>query len=120
MSDDVLISIDGSAGRISLNRPKALHALTLEMCHAMSAALTGWEHDEAVHAVVIDHAEGRGRPREDEARRERPDHRIDVAGGILVRRTRRRRSDQRDRAERKGRPQRSHTEDNEGERPYLL
>ncbi|GMN02160.1 enoyl-CoA hydratase/isomerase family protein [Erythrobacter sp. MTPC3] len=60
MTQDVNIHTHGRVGHISLNRPKALHALTLDMCHAMSAALTKWEHDDAVEAVIIDHAEGRG------------------------------------------------------------
>jgi enoyl-CoA hydratase len=60
MSDDVLISTNGPIGHISLNRPKALHALTLEMCHAMSAALTEWAGDDSIKAVILDHAEGRG------------------------------------------------------------
>lgn len=60
MTADVIIRRDGAVGRISLNRPKALHALTMEMCHTMSAALTAWEGDRAVEAVIIDHAEGRG------------------------------------------------------------
>ncbi len=60
MTADVLIRRDGSAGHISLNRPKALHALTLDMCHAMSAALAEWAADDTVEAVIIDHAEGRG------------------------------------------------------------
>jgi enoyl-CoA hydratase len=60
MTEDVLTHRAGAVGHISLNRPKALHALTLDMCHAMSAALTEWKHDDAVEAVVIDHAEGRG------------------------------------------------------------
>ncbi|MEP2552401.1 MAG: enoyl-CoA hydratase/isomerase family protein, partial [Marinomonas sp.] len=58
MTDDVKITIEGAVGRISLNRPKALHALTMDMCHAMSAALSEWADDDAVEAVVIDHAEG--------------------------------------------------------------
>jgi enoyl-CoA hydratase len=60
MTDDVLISTNGPIGHISLNRPKALHALTLEMCHAMSAALSEWARDDAIKAVILDHAEGRG------------------------------------------------------------
>ena len=60
MTDDVLIATRGPIGHISLNRPKALHALTLEMCHAMSAALTAWADDDAIHAVILDHNEGRG------------------------------------------------------------
>ncbi len=58
MTQDVLTRKNGPIGHISLNRPKALHALTLDMCHAMSAALTEWEKDDAVDAIIIDHAEG--------------------------------------------------------------
>jgi len=60
MTTDVLTRKHGRIGHISLNRPKAIHALTLEMCHAMSAALTEWENDDAVEAVILDHNEGRG------------------------------------------------------------
>jgi enoyl-CoA hydratase len=60
MTSEVIIRENGRAGHISLNRPKALHALTLDMCHAMSAALTSWAEDNAVEAVILDHAEGRG------------------------------------------------------------
>ena len=60
MSDDVLISVEQGVGRIRLNRPKAIHALTTQMCEAMSAALLQWRHDPAVELVIIDHAEGRG------------------------------------------------------------
>ncbi|WFL76186.1 enoyl-CoA hydratase/isomerase family protein [Altererythrobacter arenosus] len=60
MSNDVLIHRHGRVGHISLNRPKALHALTLDMCHAMSAALSEWADDDDIVAVILDHAEGRG------------------------------------------------------------
>jgi enoyl-CoA hydratase len=60
MTEDVLIHKHGRVGHISLNRPKALHALTLEMCHAMSAALSAWADDGEVEAVILDHSEGRG------------------------------------------------------------
>ena len=60
MTDEVHIHTHGRVGHISLNRPKALHALTLDMCHAMSAALTEWANDDAIEAVILDHAEGRG------------------------------------------------------------
>ena len=30
------------------------------MCHAMSAALTQWEKDDAIQAIIIDHDDGRG------------------------------------------------------------
>ncbi|HXH51887.1 MAG TPA: enoyl-CoA hydratase/isomerase family protein [Sphingomicrobium sp.] len=60
MSDDVLISIERGVGRLRLNRPTAIHALTRDMCEAMSAALLRWIGDSNVEAVIIDHAEGRG------------------------------------------------------------
>jgi enoyl-CoA hydratase len=60
MTDDVLISVEGGVGRIRLNRPKAIHALTTAMCEAMSRALLQWRSDPNVEAVIIDHAEGRG------------------------------------------------------------
>lgn len=60
MTTQVLTRKNGPIGHISLNRPKALHALTLEMCHAMSAALTEWASDDDIRAIIIDHHEGRG------------------------------------------------------------
>ena len=60
MTDDVLITTQDRVGRLRLNRPQAIHALTTQMCEAMSAALLQWMHDDSVEAVVIDHAEGRG------------------------------------------------------------
>jgi enoyl-CoA hydratase len=60
MTDDILLKVEGHAGFISLNRPSALHALTLPMVHAMTAALLKWRDDPAVKCVVIDHADGRG------------------------------------------------------------
>ncbi|MCZ8323729.1 MAG: enoyl-CoA hydratase/isomerase family protein [Sphingomonadaceae bacterium] len=60
MTDEVLIRREGSAGFLSLNRPQAIHALTLPMVHAMTRALLEWRDDPEVKAVIIDHAEGRG------------------------------------------------------------
>jgi enoyl-CoA hydratase len=60
MTDEVHLHTHGRVGHISLNRPKALHALTQGMCEAMSEALLGWQEDAAIEAVIIDHAEGRG------------------------------------------------------------
>jgi enoyl-CoA hydratase len=55
MSDDqeVLFEHRGALGLITLNRPKALNALTHEMCLAMKAQLDAWAKDDAVKAVVI-------------------------------------------------------------------
>ena len=60
MTQEINSHTHGAIGHLSLNRPKALHALTLDMCHAMGAALSEWADDGAVQAVILDHAEGRG------------------------------------------------------------
>ncbi len=57
---DVLTYKQGAAGRLRLNRPKAIHALTREMCLDMTAALEEWRDDPEVRIILIDHAEGRG------------------------------------------------------------
>ena len=56
----VLARIEGCAGRLTLNRPQALHALNTEMCLLMTQALLAWREDPAVALVVIDHAGERG------------------------------------------------------------
>ncbi|MEQ6247771.1 enoyl-CoA hydratase/isomerase family protein [Sulfitobacter sp. HNIBRBA3233] len=53
---DIDIRITGRAGRITLNRPKALNAMSYEMCLAIEAALDDWRTDDAVAVVVIDAA----------------------------------------------------------------
>ncbi|MGC9418441.1 MAG: enoyl-CoA hydratase/isomerase family protein [Rhodovulum sp.] len=53
---DIEIRIEGRAGRITLNRPKALNALTYEMCLAIEAALDQWRQDDAVALVLMDAA----------------------------------------------------------------
>lgn len=60
MTDEVLIRVEGEVGRITLNRPKALHALTTAMCAAMTDALLAWRDDPAVKLVLLDHAGERG------------------------------------------------------------
>jgi enoyl-CoA hydratase len=60
VTTDIIARIDGGAGAISVNRPVALHALTLDMVHAMTAQLQAWADDDAVRCIIIDHADGRG------------------------------------------------------------
>jgi enoyl-CoA hydratase len=60
MTQDILVRVEGHAGFISLNRPSALHALTLPMVHTMTEALLAWRNSADVKCIVIDHAEGRG------------------------------------------------------------
>jgi enoyl-CoA hydratase len=51
--DEVLFERRGRAGLITLNRPKALNALTLGMVDAMDAQLRAWRMDNAVELVVV-------------------------------------------------------------------
>lgn len=60
MTDDILARRWRRVGHLSLNRPGALHALTLDMVRAMAVALDQWAADPDIDAVMIDHAEGRG------------------------------------------------------------
>lgn len=50
----------GSVGRITLNRPEALNALNQEMVDALVKALLAWRDDDAVKAIVVDGAGGKG------------------------------------------------------------
>ncbi|MEM5518355.1 enoyl-CoA hydratase/isomerase family protein [Henriciella sp. AS95] len=54
----VIARKQGRAGRITLNRPKALHALNMDMCELMTEALVAWQDDADVELIVVDHAEG--------------------------------------------------------------
>jgi enoyl-CoA hydratase len=60
VTEDVMIRREGAVGHISLNRPKALNALTTTMCRTISRALYPWMADSGPTAVIIDHAEGKG------------------------------------------------------------
>ncbi len=60
MTEDLIINQEGRVGRISLNRPAAIHALNLDMCTTMIEALQKWQSKKAVEAILIDHSEGRG------------------------------------------------------------
>ncbi len=53
---EVLIRVDGRAGRITMNRPKALNALTLGMVRDIREALDAWTSDPAVRLVLLDGA----------------------------------------------------------------
>jgi len=59
-SDEVLTSVEGNVGLITLNRPKAINSLNQQMVDALSATLSGWENDDAVHTVVLSGAGERG------------------------------------------------------------
>ena len=53
---EVIVARDGTAGVLTLNRPKALNALTHGMCRDIHAALNRWKDDPAVTRVVVDAA----------------------------------------------------------------
>jgi len=53
---DINIRIDGRIGRITLNRPKALNALSYDMTLAIEAALDSWADDGRVAMALIDAA----------------------------------------------------------------
>lgn len=53
---DIDIRRQGHAGRITLNRPNALNALTYDMLRAIGTALEDWQDDDAIRLILIDAA----------------------------------------------------------------
>ena len=51
--DDILFEVRGRLGLVTLNRPKALNALTHAMALALERQLRAWAEDDAVGAVAI-------------------------------------------------------------------
>jgi enoyl-CoA hydratase len=60
MTTELHVSTDGHLGRIVLDRPKAINALSLEMIEGIIAALEGWRDDPAVGAVLVEGAGEKG------------------------------------------------------------
>jgi len=56
MTDQINSKVVGNLGHITLNRPKALNALTQEMCEEITRLLLAWETDSNIGAVLIDGA----------------------------------------------------------------
>lgn len=52
-TQDVLFEARDGVGFITLNRPKALNALTLAMIRAIGPQLAAWQEDAGIRAVVI-------------------------------------------------------------------
>lgn len=61
-SGEVLTEVRGQVGFITLNRPKALNALSLPMVRELNAALAAWQDDPAIFAVAIRGTNKAGRP----------------------------------------------------------
>ncbi len=59
-SDEVLIRREGRAGRITMNRPTALNALTYPMVGRIWDVLLEWRDDPAIEFVLLDGAGDRG------------------------------------------------------------
>lgn len=56
---EILFERRGPLGLVTLNRPKALNALSLPMIRAMHAQLRAWEDDDTVSRVAVRAAGGR-------------------------------------------------------------
>ncbi|MFJ7749444.1 enoyl-CoA hydratase/isomerase family protein [Arthrobacter sp. NPDC097144] len=57
---EVRLERTGHLGRIILNRPRAINALTANMVSLISGALDEWEHDDGVATVLLSGAGERG------------------------------------------------------------
>jgi enoyl-CoA hydratase len=57
---DLITRREGAVGRITLNRPKALNAITLGMVEGMTSALDAFEGDPSIRTIIIDGAGERG------------------------------------------------------------
>ncbi|MFC7342182.1 enoyl-CoA hydratase/isomerase family protein [Saccharopolyspora griseoalba] len=57
---EILVRESGSLGRITLNRPKALNSLTLQMVREMTEAIEQWRDARHIRAVLIDGAGEKG------------------------------------------------------------
>ena len=60
MTEEVLFETRGKSGVITLNRPAALNALTLNMVRLMKPVLSAWVRDDAIEHVVIEGAGEKG------------------------------------------------------------
>ncbi|TAG35353.1 MAG: enoyl-CoA hydratase/isomerase family protein, partial [Polaromonas sp.] len=67
LKSDIVVERRGSAGLITLNRPKALNALTLQMVRDLTATLMAWRDDPAVLLVAVRGTNKVGRPGTPEA-----------------------------------------------------
>mgnify|MGYP003308555272 CR=1 FL=1 len=53
IDEEVFFEVKGSLGLITLNRPKALNALTLSMVREIHPKLKEWENNPSVKNVLI-------------------------------------------------------------------
>jgi len=50
---EILIEVSGGVGLVTLNRPKALNALSLGMIRELTATLLAWRDDASIRAVAV-------------------------------------------------------------------
>lgn len=53
LTNDVLAEVQGPLGLVTLNRPRAMNALSLGMVRSLTTALRAWRDDPTVLAVVV-------------------------------------------------------------------
>ncbi|HWI83180.1 enoyl-CoA hydratase/isomerase family protein [Ramlibacter sp.] len=58
---EVVSEVHGQAGLVTLNRPKALNALSLDMVRELTRVLHAWAHEPAVQVIAI-RGQGREEP----------------------------------------------------------
>ncbi len=56
MTGQIKFEVFGNLGVITLNRPKALNALTTDMCKAMTKIMLAWRDDPRIGAVLVEGA----------------------------------------------------------------
>jgi len=59
LPDEILFEVCGRAGVITLNRPKALNAVTLNMIERLGPQLSKWASDDKISHIIIKAAPGR-------------------------------------------------------------
>ena len=52
-ADEILLGREGGLATLTINRPRALNALTLDNYRRFAPALRAWAQDPSVHAVVV-------------------------------------------------------------------
>jgi enoyl-CoA hydratase len=60
VSEHISTSVADGVGRLTLQRPQALNALSYEMIRSIAAVFESWRHDPEVSMVVLDGAGERG------------------------------------------------------------
>lgn len=54
--EGLIFGVENHMGVITLNRPKSLNALSIEMMHGLRSQLLAWRHDPMVHGILVQSA----------------------------------------------------------------